>query len=177
MLASHHVTPMRCIGLVSLSIAVQSIAAQSADMTSPRTWIAAGAGLGSLGSSAEASVWFASDRLAVGARWSQTVADGYGSGSGSGDKNELAALVGIAVPVWRGTLIPAAGLARAGGCYTVKENERCTSLGVEPALAWGLELDAPASGYVGIHVAGLGVQGQRTRYVGLSLGLTVGRLR
>jgi hypothetical protein len=31
-----------------------------------------------------------------------------------------------------------------------------------------LELDAPVSGHVGIHVAGLGVGGRRTRYVGLS---------
>jgi hypothetical protein len=151
-------------------VGVQSIQAQDADATPRHAWIAAGAGGGSLGPSAEASLWLTGDRVAVGARWSQTVVSGYGSG----DKNELTVLVGMPIPVWRSTMVAAAGLARAGGCYTVNENERCAPLGIEAAPAWALELDAPVARHVGIHVAGLGVEGRRTRYVGLSAGLSVG---
>jgi hypothetical protein len=157
--------------LSSLLVGMKSIQAQDADTAPPHAWIAAGGGGGSLGPSAEASLWLTGDHVAVGARWSQTVVSGYGSG----DEHELTALIGIPVLVWRSTLVAAAGLARAGGCYTVNENERCASLGLEVAPAWALELDAPVSRYVGIHVAGLGVEGRRTRYVGVSAGLSVGR--
>ena len=155
----------------SLLIGAQSIEAQDAETTAPHAWLGAGAGGGSLGPAAEASLWLTGDRFAVGARWSQTAVSGYGSG----DEHELTALVGLPVPVWRSTLVIAAGLAAAGGCYTINENERCSPLGTEAAPAWALEVDAPVSRHVGIHVAGLGVEGRRTRYVGLSLGLSVGR--
>lgn len=161
---------IRRVGLLSLLIAGRPVASQGPDVTARHAWIGAGLGGGTLGVTQEASAWITGDRLAVGARWSQTIADW----SGTGDEHELTALVGVLIPTWRSTLVPAVGIARAGGCYTLDEFERCNSLGVEAAPAWGLELDAPVTRVLGIHVAGFGVVGQRTRYVGLSAGLSVG---
>jgi len=158
-----------------LFIAARSIQAQSAQArdgaTAPHTWIGAGLGGGSLGVTKEISAWLIGDRVAVGARWSQTIRDW----SGTGDEHELTALVGIAVPVWRITAIPTVGVARAAGCYTLDEFQSCNSLGVEVAPAWGLEADVPVTRVLGIHVAGLGVHGRRTHYVGATVGLSVGR--
>jgi len=140
--------------------------------TAPHAWIGAGLGGGTLGVTQEASAWLSGDRVAMGVRWSQTIRDW----SGTGDEHELTALIGIPVPLWRLTLIPAVGVGRAAGCYTLDEFESCNSLGVEVAPAWGLDVNAPVSRHIGIHVAALGVAGRRAQYVGYTAGLSVGRL-
>jgi hypothetical protein len=162
------------ISLTGICMTVpMALQAQRSPPSAQQLWLAMAVGGGTLGVSPVASLWYTHGPIAAGARWSETMM----WFNGTGDEHELSGLVGARLPVRRGMVVGAAGVGRAAGCFVRSENAQCTSLGVEAAPVWDVDLVLPLSSHVGVHVVGFGVRGRRVQYSGMSAGLDLGRFR
>jgi hypothetical protein len=163
--------------VASLIIAAPALHAQHPPASAQQWWLSMAVGGGTLGPAAVSSLWYTHGLVATSARWSETAITGLGPAAGTGDEHELSGLIGVRLPVWRGMVLATGGVGRAAGCFARDENERCRSLGVEAAPAWGVDLVLPLSSHFGVHVVGFGVRGRRVRYSGVSAGFDLGRFR